>query len=379
MRRIAFLAVVTVVAVALAACTTPHSTASVSAHASPASTALSSRSATPVAALTAPRPALAASCSQLVPASVIDGSFPASLGVMAREDESSAPNDQVEVSLQQAGGLRCVWGGATRTDNGYDNGLQVDVLPNAVSDYNAEADSLVQDPALVDSVGDHSRSVCNGGEQFACSGEVIVNGYWVSVDFHSNDGAATASTSATERLATILSTIVTAVRAAGPPRILWAPPAGFWNGSSLCTPDSDAEARARTAFHQPALASGDFSIEGPFDAATTSFGRVGIVSCGWSASPTPTSGLTDASVFVVPGGAWALAKQLVEHPRDYYFGEKLTVTIAGASSALAACNSTDCEVYASVSGSWLSVDLTGVGDAPTASADVAALLASAPH
>jgi len=211
-------------------------------------------SATPAAATTR-QPTLPLSCAQLLPASQVTSMF--GTPVSLRIDERRAPGSMVDVATQQVGGMQCVWGGQTRTDNGYDDTIELTVLPAGASDYaNFAPPTVSTNGAAIDTAGDHSESSCqSSGDTFSCSAQLLVGQYWVTIIYTNSDGAGPPRAAASALLQTSLQQLATSIRAAGSPRPPFVPSSSAWSGAALCGAGSEANVQA--AFGSPLTQSQD--------------------------------------------------------------------------------------------------------------------------
>jgi hypothetical protein len=244
-------------------------------------------------------------------------------------DESSAPDGEYWAGFAPAGGLRCGWAGAGRTDGGYDQGLQLSILGDAEAAYEAWlAGPAPQVAWSEDAYGDRSHTYCAADYQNGCYGGVMVGGYWIDVSLR--DAVARTADVAEQRLSELLAPVVEAIRVAGPARPAWTPPASAYAGAGLCD--------------DPAVASGvvdgdvtiaPWSAEGAVDQLTAGFGRAGTISCTWSSG---AAGRQQLVVHVFPGGAWIFSRFAAD-PEDAapgYLSAAQPVTIDGADGALTA-------------------------------------------
>ena len=296
--------------------------------------------------------------------------------VSLRIDERRAPGSMVDVATQQVGGMQCVWGGQTRTDNGYDDTIELTVLPAGASDYaNFGPPTVSTNGAAIDTAGDHSGSSCqSSGDTFSCSAQLLVGQYWVTIIYTNSDGAGPPRAAASALLQTSLQQLATSIRAAGSPRPPFVPSSSAWSGAALCGAGSEANVQA--AFGSP-LTQSQASYP-PYGITSVAASRASGTQCAW-ATQKGGSGATQVDVAIVPGGGWALPAELTDPPSDYYFGAKKSVRIAGATGAMIACNSVDCEAFLSVDSNWLSIAVSSPGDATTVSGQIAALLAVTPR
>jgi hypothetical protein len=317
-------------------------------------------------------------CDQLLSAATVTGLF--ATPVSLRQDQDASPGSFIEVAARQAGGLHCVWGGGTGTDNGYDSTVVLSVIPNGVADYGANSWTTVDGPdVVVDTAGDHSRYSCDApNAQFLCKAELLVGQYWVSMRYANGADPAPSAGTPAALLQGVLERLTTAIRSASSPRAAFHAPANAWSGSGFCA--ADGLGRVRAAFGAPALASRALQFEGPYDAQLIAVGRSPLTQCGWGIPNGEGSSVTGVDVEVIPGAAWALREQLAKPPSDYYYGTQQPTTIARATAATIACNSIDCEAFLSVDSSWVDISVEGGGTNPAATTtQIAALLAATPR
>lgn len=267
------------------------------------------------------------------------------------------------IADRQAGLLTCVWGGESKTDNGWDDTIDLDVLPNAAADYDAGV-WKVDDGATPYTVGDLSECLCSpvdANGQSVCAANLLLDGYWAHAYTQTSftDGRTLASAEAS--MATLLDSLAATITAAGAPNTAWSRPGDAIAGT-FCADPGASTGVIRDAFATPDLAApvADESSTGLQTAAQAAEGRSGETRCAWS---TAQAGYVEndrtGSVYlqIVPGGAWAFPSLLATPPAVSYMLSALTpVTVPGGYPAIAACNdANECYAMLSVGGSLLGI------------------------
>jgi hypothetical protein len=215
--------------------------------------------------------------------------------VALRVDETT-PIAGLDGSAQlQAGGMRCAWVGENRTDDSFDDGLQLDILPDAADDFvTASADSSFDGMTALDDLGDEAYQQCDTVVAL-CRTEVLVDGYWVSAQFSDSDHpGGDSSTHAATASAELLSAAVDAIRAAPASAAAWQPPQ---TGEPVCT-DALAAPIGGAIGADPAGFT-RASADGPLWLISTAAARrLGVERCSWD---------NDAQwLGRLPGGGWAV-------------------------------------------------------------------------
>ncbi len=184
---------------------------------------------------TAPEPALDLTCDELYSLAELQPDFATTLSV--KQDESSAPVGISDAAWLQAGGTKCVIGGENRTNTSYDQGLELKVLPNGATAYEARVADADLPATATDGIGDRSYLYCQGGD-FGSQCQVFVAvGDWMFEGRLSDDQATTTEEASTYATA-VFTTIANRIGDAGPARELWAAPtapdpAGFCTTTAM--------------------------------------------------------------------------------------------------------------------------------------------------
>jgi hypothetical protein len=287
-----------------------------------------SASATPPStALTAPRAALPLSCEGVISTAHIQAALKDPIS--AKVTESTAPRTVQDVALQQAGGTICVWGGATMTDSGYDSGLTLRILPHAAAGFSTWKSSRYFGSQAQAGIGDDFGYQCDREPADECGGDILVGGYWVSLQLSALD-----TTSITRAgFLDIAAQIADAVAKAPGPRDNWTPPTGSFSGGTRCAA-TPGIGNAVTAGPYP-----DIDM-----AAALSVSAVRL-SC-------PAA--DDLDIEVIPAGSWAFAPLVDAAPLWFMIGTPARVEIRGASGAAIACDDA-CESVLDYRGSFVFV------------------------
>jgi hypothetical protein len=266
------------------------------------------------------------------------------------------------IATRQAGLLSCVWGGQYKTDNMWDDHIELDVLPNAAAEYDAGV-WKVDDGATPYTVGDISEYLCPyaDGTQSWCTANLLVNGYWAQMNSMSGAPGITIET-AEHGMAMLLDSLAATIGGAGKPAPAWAPPSGAITGA-FCGDVAGSTATMQAAFALPGLYSDPYNPPPPYGASDVASQRSGEKDCTWSSSD-------QGRVFVrvVPGGAWAFPAMAASPPKtSYALPAMAPVTVSGTEAAFVACGD-GCSALLSIGGSTVSV---GVDNPDQAAFEVA--------
>ncbi len=329
-RRLGIVAVVVLLLAGCAPAATPGETPAASPTASPTAEPQSD-----------PQPILPLTCDGLLSDS--EASEVVQYGVSLKVDAETIYRPY-QVGAHQVGATLCWWGAENKTDNNWDQHVQVTILPGADQDWQSGV-WQVDDGAIVYPDGSTtSEYLCSQVLDYysKCIANLLVNGYWAQVDVQSigiSDGRTAESAAASMR--TVLDLFAARIAAAAEPRAAWVEPAGSLKGS-YCTESAPA-----------------ILTHAMYVAAT----RAGYVTCsteGWN-------------VAVQPGGAWAIP-HLVGQDFSYALKNAQPATLEGADGGAWACGDGCMGVYA-VNGSAVSIS-GDVRDEPTFSAKAAEILAA---
>ena len=253
--------------------------------------------------------------------------------VTVKYDQHSVPVTASDVALADAGALRCVWGGAYRTDSSYDDGLTLTVLPDAAAEYASWV-------ASGGSPGCTSNPCTDGGR--------LAGTTWFSLSLSDSTrpGGNSANLSADD---TVLAAQVTdALAHLGPRGPAWIPPATAADGKRFCQPGEATRLANVFAVDPLKISFDDHPDPTANDLRSVAVGRGGLARCNW------TIGDGQVVITTVPGGAWA-STRMVTSPQSYYpIGQTSAVTIAGTSDAVAGCGD-GCEATFSIGDSLYAI------------------------
>ena len=271
-------------------------------------------------------------------------------------DETTNPVDITSVVARQYGTLVCLWGGAGRTDGGYDQNLTVEVSPDAASGFDANIATIESqsDPVVKNSAGDQSEYTCGVAGEYQCSANMLVGTFWVSAYLQDLGNSTIPQATAKSRMQQVLVTL------AGELKNTTALPA--WNPPGAALPSFCSEAGS-TAEVNTALGGTDFGITGedqaPADADSYSQQPGVYTQCTWS-SAASTGKFTFLEIGMVKGGAWVLPQLTGEtDDENYLLGAYTPITIPGADSAVSSCSQAaqQCQVMLSIGSLLVSIDL----------------------
>ncbi|HXR44462.1 MAG TPA: hypothetical protein VN759_06625 [Pseudolysinimonas sp.] len=326
-------AVVSILLVLLAGCvatpgSSPHSTpASVTPH--PTATTASS-----------PSFALGIGCADILTTAEVQAQVAATVGV--KVDEHSAPTDADDVALDQAGGLRCVWGGTNRTDGGYDDGLNLALLPHAAADYATWIADAV--PASQD---------CQV-ESLRCSRDLLVGDVWVEAEYTDSDRQGATQASIEAAFGTLLDEARARLAPVSTRHAAWTPPTDVLPSLASCA-DAVGKAAGILGVDPASVTTRD---DPPYrDLPEIAAERVKMSSCSWASQDRQLDWV------VVPGGGWSFGAMSVTPPQPTLIERLRPATVAGAQAALIGCGDA-CVAYLEVRGSFVDVGMdSGKDDA----------------
>ncbi|MCC6855427.1 MAG: hypothetical protein IT189_05130 [Microbacteriaceae bacterium] len=315
-RSLAVVAVVGVVGASLSGCGVPSAP-------SPSSPASEGASPTPTAAAQGdPLPTLPLTCGDFFSdQAASDLLF---LPVTLKVPETAVRSTFIAAALQ-AGATRCIWGAYDKTDNGWDQTIVLEVLPDGAQAFDTNV-WQVDDGAIVYPDGSTtSEYLCASVEPTyaGCFANVLVDGYWAHVYVQTGGTDMSLTREAVEvSLRAIVDTVNAAISGAGSPRPGWIVPSGVLAGG-ICA----------------GLNLGDNSTVGSIAA-----GRSGMLQCTVGGN----------SVSVLPGGAWALAPILANGQPNYSVSSLEQIEVAGADAAAWGCGD-GCYAFFSIGGSLVSL------------------------
>lgn len=322
----------------------------------PTPTDAASPSATPSPTPTAaalPVPTLPVTCADVFTDTAASDILGASVQLKVAE---TTIRDIYSIVSRQAGLLDCIWGGEGRTDNGWDEHIYLDVLPNAATEYDAGV-WQVDDGATPYTAGDISEYLCTtfgDDEQYFCNANILIDGYWAQVNAQASAAGSTQQ-AAEARMAKLLDSLAVTIGGAGSANPAWAPPSDGITGA-FCADITESTSTVQAAFGVPDLASDPYIPPPPYGASQVAQQRAGEQDCRWSA------GFTSVYVQVVPGGAWAFPAIAAAPPRtSYALPVMAPVAIAGTDAAFVACGD-GCYALLSVGGATVGVGTDTTSD-----------------
>lgn len=297
-------------------------------------------------------------------------------------DQNTAPTTITDIAQQQYGALDCDWfhedSGATGAE------LQVSVAPDAKSAFTSRFDAIMADqslnphPAATENIaGDQSGFWCaNDVEGLGadatlpiCDGELLVAGYWVSVEVDTDSGVPRSQL--VEAVPNVLKQIATRLTATGAAPGKWVAPAT--TPPAFCSAASSTAA-VRTVFADPTL------VPTPAYSYKTTASTIGLVgphaACNWDSSTSQ-----DLYVRLLAGGSWAFPAFTPSPTGDAGFraSDYSALSVAGAKSVKEACVNGACDAFLAVGSTAVQVTYNDPGAAKRASvlaAFVTALAAS---
>jgi hypothetical protein len=242
--------------------------------------------------------------------------------VTLKEGESFVNNLRA-IALRQVGALSCTWGGEGRTDNSYNQTVDLTILPDADAAFD-QGVWQVDDGAIVYPDGSTTSEYrCQPlfGDVAYCTANVLLNGYWAQAWVQADNQT---DESITAGMRSLVDTLTTRIGAAGVPRPAWVVPEGSLTGA-YCDQPVDVGSS-------------------PYPASA-----VGLVRSGAFACTSPEG----ADVTILPGGGWGVP--LAQGTRPYYsVSEFAPFDILGADYALWGCGD-GCAALVSVGGSAVSI------------------------
>jgi hypothetical protein len=274
-------------------------------------------------AATRPRPSLEIGCTGLLALETVQAQVTAEISL--RIDETTPIAGLDGTAQLQAGGMRCAWAGENRTDNSFDDGLQLDILPDATDDFvTASTDSSFDGMTAVDDLGDEAYRQCDTVVAI-CRIQVLVDGYWVSAQFSDSDyPTSDAPTHAATASVELLGAAVEAIRAVPAPAPVWQPPQ---TGDSVCTEALAAPIGGAIGADPAGFTRA--STDGPLWLISTAAARrLGVERCSWQ-NDTQWLGR-------LPGGGWAV--EVAPDAAAGTFLDGLTIEqVAGVGDVAIAC------------------------------------------
>ncbi len=252
-------------------------------------------------AATRPNPVFALNCDEVLSLDEVQARVTAAVEI--RRDETNVPGALFEIPSLQRGGLSCRWGGENRTDESYDDGVDVLVLPDAIADFE-EREAGFAESWEVDGA-DRAAGTCyfasepaNGTAPGACMGAALIGSTLIDVRFSDSDGQYASEAAIGEIARELLETVVARVISAGPREQLWvAPPSGAQSGDFCGTLGQSFV----TALALDDLSGGE--IDSYIDDAT---------SCAYSSGS--GDGYSTAGITALYSAAWVAGVEQTESP-----------------------------------------------------------------
>lgn len=273
-------------------------------------------------------------------------------------DQSTAPTSIADIAQDQYGALDCTWFHQDNTNTGAE--LQVDVAPDAQSAFTSRFAAIMADqslsthPTATENIaGDQSGFWCANvvdalGADFnlpICDGELLVSGYWVSIEVDTVNGLSRSQLVAA--VPTVMKDIATRIEAAGSAPAQWVAPATTPPG--FCTA-STSTAIVRSIFGDSTLV----AVTTPSNGTTAStIGLVGpYAACDWN-----SKSYGYLRIRLLAGGSWAFPSFAPVPTGDSGFTAQdySALTVAGTTSAKEACASGECDAFLAVGSSAVEV------------------------
>jgi hypothetical protein len=293
-------------------------------------------------------------------------------------DESTVPGNIADIAQDQYGTLNCNWFQEDSRITGAD--LTVNIAPDAQSAFGSSFAAIMADqspsthPTATENIaGDQSGFWCANdvdalgadANLAICDGELLVSGYWVSVEVDTVAGLSRAQLVAA--VPTAMKDIATRIEAAGSAPAQWVAPANTPPG--FCT-TSTSTAAVRSIFADPTFVPSTTPSAG---GTASTIGLVGpYAACNWT-----SESYGYLQVRLLAGGSWAFPSfapaPIGETPitaQDYS-----ALTVAGTTSAKGACVSGECDAFLAIGSSAVEVAYNDPGVAKRAA--VLAALAKA--
>jgi hypothetical protein len=296
--------------------------------------------------------------------------------VTLQNDGTGDPTDIYDAADRQRGILTCVWGGTQKTDEDYDQGLTLTIVPDAAAEFESDIANIdaYLTPAVKDTAGTQSAYNCqNEKPGFSCNAEMLVGETWVGASLNTDDGLVTTAT-IKSRIQNILSTLATKLAAAPASTAAWPIPDSTLPG--FCS-EPGMGSRLQVILGSARLTKAGSSPQG--GAEDLSAGEPTFGSCNWNANGASATRPLYIGASILQGGSWLLPVLTADLPTPFYSGKDAPITIPGATQAVMGCGQGQCIITFSVGDDAYQVNVDDAGDAKTP-ATLAALvkLVSAP-
>ena len=290
-------------------------------------------------------------CADILTEAQVQANVTATVSVKA--DETAVPSRFTDVSLADAGGLRCVWGGADMTDSSYDAGVALTILPKASAAYAAR-------PAT-------TPYPCKA---WGCWEDFLVGDTWVEMRY-SDSGQKNNATDVQAQVDRVKAIIADRLNSLGVPRAPWSVPEGSLTAGQACL-SSGSGLVAGAIGVDPSTVRLDTQPSYSLQYSSVD-ARSGDTYCRWMIGSGHSSSMT---LEVIPGGSWAFAgvsARLLAGPTES--GTFTPAVIPGADSAVVAC-SDYCSAVVSAQHSLAMFTTESPKDQATFIAEVQRLVAS---
>ena len=271
-------------------------------------------------ALAQPQTALALTCEQLFSEAEVQEVIESS--ALLRRDESSAPLGVRGATLAQAGASLCEYGGESRTDGSYDQGIRLQAVPQAAEAFDAYLDAATfSATARMNTIGDRSVLDCQGtAAQYQCWADFVVGDYWVNARF--SDRSAIGPDAAADLATAALTTVASRIEDGGAERPLWEPPASA-DPALLCSDPAASAALLAESAASLTVADASFVEQG-----------VPIFACTWTGG----SG-AQVGIIALAGGAWGWndVAGTIHMEFDDWGADSTAVDVPGTDGTLVIC------------------------------------------
>lgn len=289
--------------------------------------------------------------------------------VKLRLDESSSPVGITDIAARQRGILACTWGGTDQKDGFYNESLTVTVVPDASAEFATDfpKTDTATDPTATNTAGSQSAYGCYTGiDPLLCVADMLAGSDWVTVQLQNQRGTVLSRAAESQKVQQVLTSVATSLSRATA-LAPWVPPPGPALG--FCTSPTNLD-QVRSAVKSSDFISAPPEL-GAADARTLAQFEDTFAQCEWGL-PTFTSGgpgqLAYLLVSMLRGGAWALPAMTQSPPTDWQFGQYAPISIPGTTSAILACNPTDCAAIVAIGSTAVEIEVGNAGTAQVTAA-----------
>ncbi len=257
-------------------------------------------SSSPTTPATTPSPSSAPelACADLIPQPDLQAQLVTPIG--AKIDESSAPRGALDAIFLQAGGVHCVWGGQSRTDASWDEGLDVRVLSAELGDVDTIlAATTFPEGAVFDTLGERSGLGCQlypDSSRWICNAILFVGDRVVSARVSRTRAAPRIRSPPRNR---VLDEVSVAIEATSPSSTI-VPEPGSFDGGAVCTDPSITAG----AYGIGAEALTLLPVDPGIGIQAIAAGKIELVQCMWQTGPGGPGYGESFSITVIPGAGW---------------------------------------------------------------------------